>query len=58
MTENETTVFGFSTDQPVSAGRPRKITIPICYLSDAENTGAPRYRNKGDRESLIMKFTT
>ena len=50
MTENEPTVSGFSTDQPVSAGRPKKITIPIYCFTDAENKGAPRYRNKGERD--------
>ena len=55
MTENEPTVFRFSTDQPVFAGRSKKITIPIYCFTDAENTGPPRYRNKGEKEREKLK---
>lgn len=51
--ESEPAVFRFSTDQPVSAGRPKKISIPIYRHIDLRNIGAPRYRNDGEK----LEFT-
>ena len=46
--ENEPAVFRFSTDQPVSAGRPKKISIDIYCHTDPSSTGAPQYKTIGE----------
>lgn len=50
--ENEPAVFRFSTDQPVSAGRPKKISIDIYCHTDPRSTGAPQYKTIGEKVDL------
>lgn len=47
--ENEPAVFRFSTDQSVSAGRPKQISIDIYCHTDSRDTGAPQYKTMGER---------
>lgn len=47
--EAEPAVFRFSTDQLVSAGRPKKISIDIYCHMDPRNTGAPQYKTLGEK---------
>lgn len=52
--ETEPAVFRFSTDQPVSAGRPKKISIDIYCHADPRNTGAPQYNTIGEKIGIYL----
>ena len=52
--ENEPKPFRFSTDQLVSAGRTRKISIDIYRQLDPKNMVGPKYRNNGEKLNYIQ----
>ena len=50
----EPAVFKFSTEQLVSAGRPRKISIDIYCDMDPRHRGPQQYRTEGEKGSYLL----
>ena len=52
--ETEPAVFRFSTDQPVSPGRPKKISIDVYCYTDPRDTGTPQYHTIGEKSEYVL----
>ena len=50
--ESEPAIFGFSTDQLVASGLPKKFSIDVYYYEDPKNTGAPEYKTNSEDGKL------